>query len=254
MRAVILASGFNVRMTEVTGDRSKAFLDVDGQPLIDRVVAMVPSYIELAVTCNRRWSDEFLEWQKDHHRQMSVLVEPTTVVEHSPGTIGSLHDYLKFYNDGQPLLVLGVDNFLRDGGNLERFIDAFDGNHTLVAFQSETDLSKLSNHGVGLEQAHTSRLIKFVEKPVSDPWPDEPLPRWTSIMCYIFPPDVFPMITNDRLMNRPPAPKMPRAGDFISHLVEDTTRKVHMHCWVRDSWVRLPTADAYRNYIEGGAS
>lgn len=282
MHAVVLASGFNVRMREVTGAGSKAFLKIGGEYLIDKVINAIPDGIPVTVTTNSLFREDFVKWaeKKTNHRWLRLFIETHDKIEDSPGTIGSLEKLLHFkegvFLQKEAMLVMAVDNFVDQKDGLAAFIDSFDGEHTLIAVHEEIDRSSLHLHGIarlgdpsrrmyfrdptraespsGVGQMQVTeylgarKVTEFIEKPTNDPWPEDPLPRWAGIMCYIFPPSILPLISNEPIMHRRPAPKMPRGGDFIGHLV-DSGYEVHAHRFYMHGpvcWKRVTTPEDYR--------
>lgn len=283
MHAVVLASGFNVRMREVTDNGSKAFLKIHGEYLIDKVINAIPDGIPVTVTTNSLFREDFVKWaeKKANYRWLRLFIETHDKIEDSPGTIGSLENLLHFkegiFLRKEAMLVMAVDNFVDQKDGLAPFIDSFDGEHTLIAVHEEVDKSNLHLHGIAklsrentyktefkdpewqqspsgvgkmqvTSMMNTQRVVEFHEKPMNDPWPDEPLPRWAGIMCYIFPPSILPLISNEPIMHRRPAPKMPRGGDFIGHLV-DSGYEVHAHRFYTHGpvcWKRVTTPEDYR--------
>lgn len=253
MRAVILASGFNVRMMEVTNGTSKAFLEIGDEMVIDKIVKSIPPGINVTVTTNHLFDWRFREWQDRRvGNRIKLFHEKAYMIHQSPGTVGSLEKYIDERRIREPLLVMAVDNYLPIEAGLAPFIDAFDGESTQIAVQSERNKLRLPHHGVA--RLHYDNVTDFVEKPREDPWPEESLPRWTGIMCYIFPKNILPVISNKHIMDRAPAGKMPRGGDFIAHLVASghPVKAFRYHKNTPESWVRLTTPEDYLRISQGG--
>lgn len=255
-------------MREVTGNGSKAFLKIGGEYLIDKVIRAIPDGIPVTVTTNSLFREDFVKWadKKSNQRRLRLFIEPHDKIEDSPGTIGSLERLLTFkegvFLKKESMLVVAVDNYIDQKDGLAPFIDSFDGYNTLIAVHEEMDRSSLHLHGVARLESHSidwggvpfkrQKVVAFQEKPVNDPWPDDVLPRWSAIMCYIFPPAILPLISNKEIMHRRPAPKMPRGGDFIGHLV-DSGYEVHTHRFYTHGpvcWRRVTTPEDYKAIVK----
>jgi len=239
MQAVILASGFNIRLKEITGDSSKAFLPIKGRPIIDYTIDCIPEDIPITVTTNRRFFMKFNVWALQK-RRVSLYVEEVNSLEESLGTIGSLEAFIKDKRIKESLLILGADYYMRT--SLNNFIKAFDGEHVLVAVWEVPILEEARWHGV--VKLNGRRIIEFLEKP------QDPKSTLVDALCYIFPLRILDIVSNKDIMYRAPSGKMPRAGDFIAHLVD--IGEIVLAYRFREEWYHLSTPQSYHNLVKGG--
>ncbi|MBI4283996.1 MAG: NDP-sugar synthase [Chloroflexi bacterium] len=238
MRAVILASGFATRLHPLTENQSKALLPVKGKPLLTNVVEMIPEDIPIIVTTNKAFEDDFRAWNENE--RVTLEVEEIYSIKDCPGPIGSLDNVIKKYQIAEPILVLSCDNYFTR--SLAHFIAQFNGHDVLIAACYVDNLEEASFHGIPTID-DKGKVTDFVEKPT--PSPD----TLVAPMCYIFPTRIFPIISNKDIMERAPQGKMPRAGDFIAHLV-NIGESVRAYRFA-ERWRHLTTIESYHK-LSGG--
>ncbi len=232
MRAVILASGFATRLHPLTENQSKALLPINGKPLLTNVVEMIPEDIPIIVTTNKVFENDFRAWNENE--RVTLEVEEIYSIKDCPGPIGSLDNVIKKYQITEPILILSCDNYFTR--SLAHFISKFNGHDVLIAACYVDNLEEASWHGIPTIDRE-GKVINFVEKPTPSPY------TLISPMCYIIPTRIFSLISNKDIMERAPKGKMPRAGDFIAHLV-NIGESVQAYQF-EERWKHLTTIKSY---------
>jgi glucose-1-phosphate thymidylyltransferase len=204
MKSLILASGFGVRLHPLTINKAKGLLEYQGKPLITHIVDKIPLGIDIYININKKFEDDFLNWQSTVSRKVNLCVEPVLTENDSMGAVGSLNYWITTERIVDDLLVIAADNYFEF--DLGRFIRSFYGENTLVAVRDMEDKQKASQFGV--VQLSGTKIIEFEEKP--------PIPKTSLIAtaCYIFPQRIFPILTEYCSSG-----ERDHLGSFISFLV-----------------------------------
>jgi len=193
---------------------------------------MIPENIPIIVTTNKVFEEDFRVWNKGD--RVTLEVEEIYTIKDCPGPVGSLENVIRKYQINEPILVLACDNYFTH--SLSQFISRFNGESTLIAACYVDNLEEASWHGIPTVSKF-GRVVHFKEKPTPSPH------ILVSPMCYIFPVSIVPIIRNEEILHRAPQGKMPRAGDFISHLVESGLPVYAHRFWER--WRHLTNKESY---------
>jgi glucose-1-phosphate thymidylyltransferase len=204
MKSLVLAAGFGTRLYPLTLDKAKALLEYKGKPLINYVIEKIPQDVDILVNVNRKFEADFRRWQRTIGRKVTICVEPISTEQEALGAVGSIEYWVKAKDIKEDLLVLASDNYFEF--DLSRFIAAYNGRNTLVAVYDMSDKSAVSQFGV--VRLKGNRIIELVEKP------KKPKSSLVAIACYIFPPRIFPLLSQCCVEGRD------NLGSFISYLVE----------------------------------
>jgi glucose-1-phosphate thymidylyltransferase len=228
MKSLILASGFGTRLYPLTLNKAKALLEYKGKALISHVVDKIPQGIDILVNTNKKFEADFRRWQDTIGMAVTLCVEPVLTEEQAFGAIGSMDYWIKDKNIIEDLLVIASDNYFEL--DLRKFIDAYTGNHTLVAVYDIGDKSKTGQFGV--VRLEGNRIIELVEKPM------KPESSLVAIACYIFPPRIFPRIFQCCTEGRD------NLGNFISYLVEVDQVQAYTFS---DVWFDIGSLEVYKS-------
>lgn len=225
MKCLILASGFGTRLYPLTIYKAKALLDYKGKPLLSHILDRVPGNIDILVSCNRKFEADFRRWQKGATRQVELCVEDVWTEEQKKGAVGSLEFSVSSKNIAEDLLVIAGDNYFEF--SLGELISAYNGKNILVAVYDIGDISKASRFGAVILDGN--RIVEFHEKPV------QPHSSLVSTGIYIFPPQIFPLLSRYCAEG-----KRDNLGNFIAHLVERD--KVHARIFT-ETWLDIGSAE-----------
>jgi glucose-1-phosphate thymidylyltransferase len=204
MKCLILAGGFATRLYPLTHNRAKALIEYKGNPLLTHLIHNVPRGIDILVTANKKFEEDFNDWQQSIDRQVKLLFEEAKNSEQKRGAISALNVWIKQEGITDDLLVIAGDNYF--GFDLSHFIDAYNGKNALVAVHDLGDLEKASHFGV--VQLNTHKIETITEKPAN---PDTSL---IATACYLLPPRVFSYLHQYCSEHR-----RDNLGNFISYLI-----------------------------------
>jgi glucose-1-phosphate thymidylyltransferase len=256
MKCIILAGGFGTRLQSVSRGTPKPLLEVRGRTLIDHIVVKLPEDIEIIVSTNRKFEEQFTAWRKElpPQRQVGLFVEAARTEAEKPGAISALNIVIKEKTISEDLLVIAGDNYFEF--DLHRFIAAYDRLNPLIAVYDVGDIEKVKDFAeVTLARvsreivnpAHPGKplALNLREGSVEGVFqvtgciekPQHPASTLVSIACYLFPPRIFPILddycTGARRDN---------LGSFISHLVK--TGLVYAYVF-HEKWYDIGSVETY---------
>jgi glucose-1-phosphate thymidylyltransferase len=228
MKSLILASGFGTRLYPLTTTRAKGLLQYEGKPLISHIVDKIPRNIDILVNTNKKFEADFRRWQDAIGRAVTLCVEPVFTEEQALGAVGSLDYWVRDKDITDDLLVIASDNYF--GLDLRQFIAAYNGKNALVAVYDIGDKSKATQYGV--VQLDGYRITRLQEKPA------QPESSLIATACYIFPPRIFPLLSQFCALG-----KKDNLGSFIAYLIE--TDEVHAYTF-SEIWFDIGSVDVYQ--------
>jgi len=226
---LILASGFGTRLYPLTTTRAKGLIEYKGKALISHIVDKIPQDIDILVNTNKRFEADFHRWQDAIGRAVTLCVEPVFTEEQAFGAVGSLDYWIIAKNIADDLLVIASDNYFEL--DLHQFIAAYNGKNTLVAVYDIGDRNKAKPFGVVQLDGH--RITELAEKPA------QPKSSLIAVACYIFPPRVFPLLSQFCARG-----KKDNLGNFIAYLIE--TDEVHAYTF-SELWFDIGSVDVYQS-------
>jgi glucose-1-phosphate thymidylyltransferase len=229
MKSLVLASGFGTRLYPLTTTRAKGLLEYKGKALISHIVDKVPQDIDILVNTNKKFQADFHRWQDTLGRAVTLCVEPVLTEKEAFGAVGSLDYWIKAKKITDDLLVIASDNYFEL--DLRRFIAAYNGENTLVAVHDIGDKTKATQYGVVQLDGH--RITEFAEKPA------QPKSSLVATACYIFPPRIFPLLSQFCARG-----KKDNLGNFIAYLIE--TDEVHAYPFA-EMWLDIGSIDVYQS-------
>jgi glucose-1-phosphate thymidylyltransferase len=205
LKCLILAGGFGRRVYPIIGDKPKALLEYLDKPLINHLLDIIPSRLDIFVSINQKFEPNFRRWHDTINRPIELLIESSLNEEQKMGALSSISHWVRTKHIDEDLIVIAADNYF--GFDLSKFIAAYNGKNTLVAVHDITDINKATSYGT--VRLNGQRIIKFVEKPTH---PDSTL---IATACYIFPPSALRFCENYCHLG-----KRDFLGSFIAYLVE----------------------------------
>ena len=223
MKCLILASGFATRLYPLTLNRAKPLLPYKGRPLLSHIVDSLPEDMEIFITVNKKFEDEFRAWQKGLKRKVELVVEDVWTEDQSLGAIGSLINAVRTKSIDDDLMVLAGDNYFEF--SVDNFCDSCNGENALIAvcdIQNREEAKQL-----GVISVEGRKVTEFEEKPA------EPKSSLVATGCYILPARLLPHLEEYCASGR-----RDNLGEFIRYLVEND----EVHSWAfTDTWLDIGT-------------
>ncbi|MFC2004096.1 nucleotidyltransferase family protein [Chloroflexota bacterium] len=221
MKCLILASGFATRLYPLTLTKAKSLLAYKNRPLLSHIVDSLPYDMDVYVTVNKKFEDDFRAWQAGFPKTVELIVESVWNEEQSLGAIGSLNHAIKKKSIKEDLIVLAGDNYFEF--SITKFINACNGNNTLIAVydignkEDATQLGVLSVDGF--------KVTDFKEKP------SRPQSTMVATGCYVLPTRIFSLLEKYCASGR-----KDNLGEFINYLVEED----EVHAWsFKETWLDI---------------
>ena len=177
MKCIILAGGFATRLWPLTEYKAKPLLHLKDKPLISHIVSGIPNDIEIIISTNAIFEDNFKEWIKDFSdRNIKIFVEDSASDDFKKGALGATAYVIEQEKIEEDLMLIAGDNYF--GFEMQNFINSFNGKPLLAAYDIK-ELEEAKKFGVVVEK--DGEVIEFQEKPM------EPKSTLVSTGCYIFP-------------------------------------------------------------------
>ena len=228
MRSLILASGFGTRLYALGITKAKGLIEYKGKPLVSHIVEKIPKDFQVLLNTNKRFEADFRRWQNTVERTVTLCIEPVFTENESLGAVGSLNYWIKMKDIRDDLLVIASDNFFEF--SLQRFVEAYDGRHVLVAVYSGAKVTESDKYGI--VRLNGRRIVSFAEKPVG------PASGYIATACYILPSRIYPVIREYCSQG-----KRDNLGNFVAHLV--STDEVHAYAF-SDLWFDIGDPEVFR--------
>jgi len=177
MKCIILAGGFATRLWPLTENKAKPLLHLKDRPLISHIVDGLPEDMEVIVSTNAVFADEFNKWAKNFpDRKIKIFIEDSTGEKTKKGALGATSLVIQREKIEEDLMLIAGDNYF--GFQMNDFIDFYKNNPILAAYDIQ-NLDEARKFGVVVEK--DGQVVEFQEKP------QEPKSTLVSTGCYIFP-------------------------------------------------------------------
>ena len=221
MKYLILASGFATRLYPLTLTKAKPLLSYKNRPLLSHIVDSLPDEVDIYVTVNKKFHDDFRTWQAGFPKTVELVVEDVWNEEQSLGAIGSLNHAIKEKSINEDLFVLAGDNYFEF--SITEFINAYNGNNTLIAVYDIGNKDEATQFGVLSVEGF--KVTNFEEKP------SQPQSSLIATGCYVLPTRIFPFLDKYCASGR-----KDNLGEFIKYLVEED----EVHAWsFKEIWLDI---------------
>lgn len=177
MKSIILAGGFATRLWPLTENKAKPLLHLKDKPLISHIVEGLPKDLEIIVSTNAVFEDEFQKWAKQYSdRPIEIFVEDSIEDEFKKGALGATALVIEQKKINEDLLLIAGDNYF--GFRMSDFLDAYQNKPMLAAYDID-NLDAAKKFGVVVE--NNGQVVEFQEKP------QNPKSTLVSTGCYVFP-------------------------------------------------------------------
>ncbi|MCK5616494.1 NDP-sugar synthase [Candidatus Pacearchaeota archaeon] len=177
MKCIILAGGFATRLWPLTENKAKPLLHLKDKPLISHIIEGLPRDVEVIVSTNAVFEDEFRKWSQNYpDRPITIFVEDSIEDDFKKGALGATAMVIQQMKINEDLLLIAGDNYF--GFEMSKFIDYYKGDPLLAAYDIG-DLDAARKFGVVVKRE--GRVVEFQEKP------QNPKSTLVSTGCYIFP-------------------------------------------------------------------
>jgi glucose-1-phosphate thymidylyltransferase len=209
MKSLILAGGFATRLYPLTINKAKALLEYKGRPLISHIVDKIPFDIDILITTNKKFEDDFKQWMNTVNRNVELCIEESTNNGQKKGAITAVDYWIRTKNIDTDLLVVAGDNYFEF--DLQDFVNASNGRNALIAVHDVGERENACDGKpcqVGLAVLEGNRVVQFDEKP------ERATSSFVSTGIYVLPRRVFPLLSEYCAES-----KRDNMGSFISHLV-----------------------------------
>jgi glucose-1-phosphate thymidylyltransferase len=227
MKCLILAGGFATRLYPLTINRAKALLKFRGKPVISHVVDKIPSNIDILVSTNKKFEDDFLKWRKTIGRPVEMCIEEAVSEEQKKGAVGAIDYWIKNKTITEDLMIIAGDNYFEF--DLVDLIAKFNGINPIIAVYDVGDKDKACEIGkacqLGLVILEKNRIVRFDEKP------QEATSSILATGIYVLPPHVFPLLSMYCHES-----KRDSLGNFIAFLLKK--EEVHAHVFT-GPWIDI---------------
>ena len=216
---IVLAAGYGTRLGQAGRDSAKALLEIDGEPILSRLVALgeaLSGIDEILVVHNDHFAADFEDWQRKRPPgpALTLLNDGSTASDNKLGALGDLAFALERPpTRGHDLLVMAGDHLLDVDlvPALEVFLRYREP--TLILRERDPEPAGKPSRYNEVKVDPEGRVTRFIEKP------EKPESPFAAIALYFFPENI-----GERLGvyladgGNPDAP-----GYFVAWLVGETT-------------------------------
>jgi glucose-1-phosphate thymidylyltransferase len=185
MQAFILAGGFATRLWPLTEKRAKPLLPLAGKPLLTHLVENIPEGIEITVSTNATFAEDFAKWKNKQAAKdrITILIEDAGHEDEKLGALGAVAQWIRDERIEDDVLLLAGDNYI--GFSIADLIAQYKGNPLLAAHDiKEKEKAKL----FGTVICEDTRVTAFEEKP------EEPKSTLISTGCYVLSKETLPVL------------------------------------------------------------
>ncbi len=210
MKALILAAGFGTRLNHVSQNKAKAFIEINGKPVIDYIVnnlSNVKEIDEIILITNNKFYNNFLEWENKNNHKITLLNNGVDKVEDRKGAIGDAYFTIKKANINDDLLIIGSDNLF--DFQLSSFVkDFLSKKSSMIVVRYEIPERRHLFGNVLFDEK--MKVISFVEKP------EKPESEFAASCIYLYPKEVLNLF--DKYIKEEKNHDQP--GRFVGYLLE----------------------------------
>lgn len=184
MHAIILAGGFATRLWPLTEKMAKPLIPIAGKPLISYLVESLPAEIDITISTNLVFADDFEEWKKEEfpQRNIDIFVEDSGGESEKKGALAATALCIQEKKLETEILLLAGDNYF--GFDFSQFLNRAQ-NNPLVAVYDIEEKEEAKKFGVVVPK-NSTEVLEFEEKP------ETPSSTLVSTGAYFFPQTIIP--------------------------------------------------------------
>lgn len=227
MKAIIMAGGYATRLWPITRKRSKVFLPIGKQSILNFVYEKVKKFdIPIIISTNEFFKYDFEKWANG--KDVELMIEKTTKEEEKLGAIRALAQLCEELDDD--ILLMAGDNLFTF--ELDQFLEYYNNvKKPVTALYDVKDIELAKRYGIA--EIDGNRIVKFHEKPQNPP------STLAGIGFYILTKEsqkiLFDYVENNE--------KLDNLGDFISYLATKT--ELHGFPYTDGFWHDVGSPDSY---------
>lgn len=210
MKALILAAGYGTRLYSLIQNTPKAFLKVNGKPLINYLLEKLNNLSnlnEVLVVTNNKFFVSFEEWAKKQDCfsfPIRIINDETNAAEDRLGSIGDIQYVIQKNGMSDDLLVVGSDNLFDYSLKDFIFFSQKKSPGISIGVYDVGSLKDAKSFGV-VRIDQEDKVVSFEEKP------ENPQSSLIAMCLYYFPKDSLPLVEEYLKETK----KSDRAGDYI---------------------------------------
>lgn len=233
MQCFILAGGFATRLWPLTERRAKPLLRVAGKPILTYAVDAVPSELQITVSTNAAFAEDFNAWKKTLKRNnITISIEDAGHEDQKLGALGAIARWIREEKIDDDVLLLAGDNFA--ACDMAAFLKLFRGKPLVAGHDiGDTDAAKAFGTIITKEEAGSvlRTVTSFEEKPM------HPKSTVVSTGWWVLPRSSLSVLTEH-------AAKHP---DNVGGVFEEFLRRnIPVDCFIfRELWKDIGSFDAY---------
>jgi len=185
MKCIILAGGFATRLWPLTEKTAKPLILLAGKPLISWIVESLPEDLNIIVSTNAVFSEDFETWRKANFpkRKIEIFIEDSKSEEGKKGALFATALVIEEKNITEDVLLIAGDNYF--GFSLQEFITHFESNpnDALLAAYDIGDIERAKSFGV-VVPASEERGVSSGEQEEKNKTPSSQLPASSFIKSF----------------------------------------------------------------------
>lgn len=179
MKALILAWGFATRLWPITEKRAKPLLLLKNREIISHIVDSIPENIEIIVSTNKVFEEDFLKWKSDNFpkRNIIIFIEDSKEDDSKKWALWATSLVIDNFSINEDLMLIAWDNYL--WFPFVEFLSSYKKN-PLIACYDIKDKQIAKSFWVVISK-DWKKVDSFEEKPLN------PSSTLVGTCCYIFP-------------------------------------------------------------------
>ncbi|MBP9850163.1 MAG: NTP transferase domain-containing protein [Candidatus Peribacteraceae bacterium] len=233
MQAFILAGGFATRLWPLTERRAKPLLPLAGKPLLTYAIEAVPADLQVTVSTNATFADDFHAWKKSVQRDnVTISIEDAGHEDQKLGALGAIARWIREEKIDDDVLLLAGDNFANC--DMSAFLKLFRGKPLVAGHDiGDSDAARAFGTIITKEEAGSvlQTVTSFEEKPA------HPKSTVVSTGWWVLPRSALPVLTEHAAAH----------PDNVGGVFEEFLRRgIAVDCFIfKELWKDIGSFDAY---------
>jgi len=231
MKAILPCAGYATRLGDLTLDKPKHLLEVQGEPIINHVVRKVcelPSVDTIYIVTNAKFYPVFQDWLAGFQSTVPIMLlnDQTTSNEDRLGQIGDIQFVIGKKSIDDDVIVVAGDN-LFNFSLIPSYNTFMKSGNVLNALYDVSSMDTARQLGIATLNA-TNEITEFAEKP------EQPNSTLASLGIYYFQKHQVPMLGNYLASGGLPD----KMGYFMEWLIQHHELSGHVYTekWFDIGW------------------